>query len=129
MPEHAARIAASLQLFADVAPRELEAQWLAKGIELVQHYALEWMRIRAQSVSVELELAEQLLRWLHRRGLPLISLPDIYQKGPKNLRSKNDALEAVAVLESHGWLIPVPDGNTIEGKFRRDVWRIVEPER
>ena len=98
-----------------------------EGIDLVQHYAYEWMRIRAQSVSPELEQAQKLLDWLHGREGSLISLPDIYQKGPKNLRSKNEALASVMVLVSHGWLIPVPEGDTIDGQFRRDVWRIVRP--
>jgi hypothetical protein len=127
MPEHATRLAASLQLFTDVAPRKLEVEWLARGIELAQHYAQEWMRIRAQSVSVELEQAQNLLGWLHGREISLISLPDIYQRGPKNLRSKDEALASVKVLDSHGWLIPVPEGDTIDGQFRRDVWRIVRP--
>jgi hypothetical protein len=76
-------------------------------------------------MSPELQAAEKLLRWLHQCKNPRISLPDIYQRGPKNLRTQGEVLAAVEILELHGWLHRVEGGAAVDGSFRRDVWRVV----
>lgn len=41
------------------------------------------------------------------------------------VNSKAKAMPLIAVLEDHGWLVRIKEGQIIEGKFRRDVWRII----
>jgi hypothetical protein len=80
-------------------------------------------------VSADLVLAQRLLDWLHRswkleRGA-MISLPDIYQRGPGAIRDKATAAKLVKILADHGWLTLQASGAEIDGKFRREAWRIV----
>ncbi len=77
--------------------------------------------------SVELQEADRLLHWLHTCWTdPVVSLVEIYQRGPRDFRDKTDALEAVAVLEDHGWLVRLDGVHEVAGVRRRDVWRIVK---
>jgi hypothetical protein len=126
MPEHAARIATVLALVdnfcvGEVGPAEMEA-----GILLAQHYAAEAMRLfGASRVSSDLHEARQLLTWLLTNwSKPLVSLPDIYQRGPNSIREATRARRLVAILVEHGWLIPMPGGD-VGCTSRREVWRIV----
>ena len=77
-----------------------------------------------------LVLAQRLLDWLQRSWPPekggLVSLPDIYQLGPGAIRDKATAKKLVTILADHGWLAPVLEGAEVDGKFRREVWRVVE---
>jgi len=79
----------------------------------------------AGSARPEILRAEQLLHWLETSGPNLISLPDVYQRGPSVFRESKTALEAIQLLEEHGWLEPVDGGAVVNGALRRDVWRIV----
>lgn len=126
LPEHAARLAAVLSLVHDIDAGEVSSEALAAGIELAQHYAAEALRLfGASQVSGKLQDAQRLLQWLHSQPGPLISLPDIYQRGPNCIRDQATASELVRLLEEHGHLIRLPNGATVAGQYRRDVWRIV----
>jgi hypothetical protein len=110
----------------DIDAGEISAEALVAGIELAQHYAAEALRLfGASRVSGKLQDAQRLLHWLHSQPGPLISLPDIYQRGPNSIRDQATASELVRLLEEHGHLIRVPKGATIAGHYRRDVWQIV----
>jgi hypothetical protein len=106
----------------EIGPAEMGA-----GIALAQHYVVEAIRLfGASRVTGELREAQQLLDWLLTSWpKPLVSLPDIYQRGPNSIRDKACAHRAVTVLADHGWLITAPPGE-IDGIFRRDVWCIVK---
>jgi hypothetical protein len=96
------------------------------GIELAQHYAMEALRhFDAGNTRPEIVRAEQLLDWLKNWDGELISLPDVYQRGPNAFRDATSALEAIHVLEDHGWLVPVEGGAVVNGTRRREVWRII----
>jgi hypothetical protein len=126
LPEHAARIAAVLTLVSDIEAGEVAGGEMAAGIQLAQHYAAEAMRLfGASRVSAELHEARQLLAWLHTNWQePLISLPDIYQRGPNAIRDKARAHRAATILADHGWLVSAPAGK-VAGTFRRELWRIM----
>ena len=126
LPEHAARIAAVLTLVGEIESAEVGSVEMNAGIELAEYYAAEAMRVLgASGVSAELREAQSLLSWLHARWPgPLVSLPDIYQRGPNSIRDKKRAERAVATLVEHGWLVPAPAG-VVDGTYRRTVWRIV----
>jgi hypothetical protein len=125
LPEHAARIAAALRLVADISASELPPDCMDAGIYLAQHYGAEALRLfEGAVVRPEIVRAERLLAWLQGREEVLISLPDIYQLGPKSIRDKRTAAETVAVLEDHGWLTRVEGGAVLDGTRRQEVWRI-----
>jgi hypothetical protein len=126
LPEHAARIAAVLEMVRDIHASEVTAAAMESGIELAQHYAAEALRLYGASrVNAELQLALQLLNWLLSRDKPVVSLPCIYQHGPSVIRDKARAAKVTAILEDHGYLVRIKGGAEIEGNWRRDAWRIV----
>ena len=127
LPEHAARIAAVLTLVRDLDAGEVAAAEMAAGIELVQHYAAEALRLHGGShVSAELRLAHRALDWMLRHWPePAISLPDLYQRGPTAIRDGKTARKVVTILEDHGWLVRIPEGSIVAGTHRREAWRIV----
>jgi hypothetical protein len=128
LPEHAARLAAVLALVRNIEAGEVSSADMAAGIELAQHYAAEALRLFAASrVSAELYLADRTLKWLraHWARKPAVSLPDLYQFGPNGIRDKAKASQVVRLLEDHGYLVRIEDGAEIDGKWRRDAWRLV----
>ena len=100
---------------------------MARGILLAQHYAGEALRLfQGAKIDNDLRHAARLLDWLqHSWKETNISLPDIYQRGPNLIGSREIALRLVRILETHGWLVKLPGGAVVAGEARRDVWRIV----
>jgi hypothetical protein len=131
LPEHAARLAAVITLVSDINAMEIDDTRMRAGITLAEYYAAEALRVfEASKSNAELVLAQKLLDWL-RRGWKsekgrMVSLPDIYRCGPGAIRDKATAKRMVAILADHGWLLPVLEGGEVDGKWRREVWRIVE---
>jgi Protein of unknown function (DUF3987) len=126
LPEHAARIAAVLEMVRDIHASEVTAGAMGSGIELAQHFAAEALRLYGASrVNAELQLALQLLNWLCLRDKPLVSLPCIYHHGPGAIRDKTRAAKITRILEDHGYLVRIAGGAEIEGRWRREAWRIV----
>jgi hypothetical protein len=123
-------LAAVLTLVRDIHAVEIAFAETEAGIDLAQHYAAEALRLfGASRVSAELQLAKHLLDWLRSHWNRLaISLPDIYQRGPGAIRDKARATRIVEILEDHGFLVRIKGGANIEGKWRRDAWRLI-PER
>ncbi len=126
LPEHAARIAGVLTLVGDLDAGEISGHEMEAGIAIVEHYAIEALRLSGASrISADLMEAQRLLTWLLTTWLhPLVSLPDIYQRGPKSIRDKATAHRCVTILSDHGWLATAPPCE-INGAHRREVWRII----
>lgn len=129
LPEHAARLAAVIALFHDPELRELSEDELARGIELGKFYAHEALRLfEAGALDPDLAVAKRLLRWLQESWTEeIVSLPDIYQRGPRAIRDQSRARKLVQILQDHGWLETIPEGAEVAGTKRRAVWRIVKP--
>jgi len=127
LPEHAARLAAVIELVSDINSAEVSADNMKAGITLAEHYAAEALRIfEASRVNDDLRLAHRLLEWLHRHWKgSAISLPDIYQRSLNAIRDQAAARKLVTILENHGWLTPMPEGTVVAGQRRRNAWRIV----
>lgn len=124
--EHAARIAAVLGLFEDLDLRQIDAPLMARGIELAQWYLGEALRLtEAEAVSPELVNAERVLEWLsvNYRDNPF-SLPCIYMKGPRPVRTKESALAVVDVLIDHHWIEEAKGTHRIDGSVRRNCYRL-----
>jgi len=126
LAEHAARIAGILTLIENRDATEVSNADMESGCTLARFYAAEALRLHYVGLtSPELSEAQKLLDWLHKWDEELISLPDIYQRGPNSIREKARAAQLVKILVDHGWLMPVPDGSEIQGQFRREVWKII----
>ncbi len=71
----------------------------------------------------DLRYAHQLLAWLHARNERLVSPACISSvqircgKAPRVVPAK--------IVDEHGHLVRVRGGAVVDGKFRRDVWRVV----
>jgi len=131
MPEIALRIAATLTVFEDPDAGFVDDGELERGILIANHYIAEALRlVGAAKVGPELRDAQLTIDWLHREWKgDLVSLPDLYQRGPKRIRTQAAAALVVDVLTHHGWLAKVAGPAVINGTTRRDVWRIWRPER
>jgi Protein of unknown function (DUF3987) len=125
-PEHAARLAAVLTLTDDIGAGEVTGRAMEAGIELVDFYCIEGVRLAGMSkVSVDLKLAQRLLAWLQTAWPePNISLPDIYQLGPSAIREQSTAKRIAGILEAHRWLTKIPGGAEVAGRSRKDAWAI-----
>jgi hypothetical protein len=125
LPEHAVRLAAVICLIEGHAT-EISGATMAQGIELAQYYASELLRLAFYGgADPKLVQAQALLNWLQSKwNESVVSLPDIYQKGPKAIRDAKTAKSLVDILVDHGWLIEVPEGATINGNYRKQAWSL-----
>lgn len=127
--EQACRIAGVLTLWRDLNAREVQAETMADAIALAQFYLAEASRLaNAATVSVEIDRAEALRKWLLESWPhPEILTSDVLQRAPiRNLRESPKAQAALAILEKHGWLVPLEPGTAVRGKARKAAWRIVK---
>ena len=130
LAEHAGRIAAVLQAVHDVNASEIAIDFLSSGIELANHYAREAQRLFLVAArNADLVLAERLLFWLrYTWSEPVVSLPDIYQRGLNAIGDAATARKLVEILEGHGWVERDDNGAMIKGVRRQTVWRLVTAE-
>jgi hypothetical protein len=133
MPEHAARIAAVLQVFDDPEAEELRAEYLKRGIRLAEYYAGEALRLHgAAHIGVELREAEKLRRWLAEKwDQPHITIQFVMRYGPGSMRKKGSIERLFAVLADHNWLRQVTNVNVYDKaknaeKIARIAWEIRE---
>jgi hypothetical protein len=96
------------------------------GAALARHYACEALRLcHGGTGDPDLRLVQKVLAWLKGRGGAMFYLPQLYQFGPAGVRDKASASKVVGILTDHGHLEQVAGGAEIDGKWRRDVWRLV----
>ena len=127
LPEHAARIACVLSMFERPDAVEIDAGAMSNGIALSKHYAEGALRLHGQSrLNADLIDADLLLQWARiKADRGLISLPDIVQTGPNRIRETATARRLVGILEQHRHLERVPGTVRVNGKDRREVWRVM----
>lgn len=127
--EHAARLAGVLALVGDPEAAEIDRRNIRCGILLMDYYLTEALRIHDSGIAdPELKQAQRLLDWLHSLKEPHIYLAKVYQFGPSGIRDAKTAKRLLDVLSKHRWAFPISDGLELDGKFRKDVWRIVSQE-
>ena len=126
--EHVLRLAGNLAMIDQIEAEQIEAEVVERGIALVNYYLNEAMRIQGYlAIHPDLALAQKLLRWCWSRGRDVISLQEIYQYGPIQIRQVTKARSVMGILEHHGWAIPA-QGIEIEGKFYKEAWAIRPPQ-
>lgn len=129
--EQAARIAGVLTLWTDLDAATVRGQVMADAIELAQFYLAEAARLsNAASVSVEIDRADALRRWLIDDWAHSdVMLRDVVRKGPNALRESPKAKTALTILEKHGWLVPLETGTVVRGSQRKEAWAIMKGSR
>ena len=129
LPEHAARLAATITIYENPDVTEVDSDTLANGITLARHYARNRLRLHGATLAnAELLEAEGLLDWLCVKWVPehgtIISLPEIVRLGPISIRDTGTARRLTVMLEQHGYLKKLDKPAEVMGKKRREVWQI-----
>lgn len=102
---------------------------LDRGITLAKYYVNESLRIQKDRGNPELKAAEKLLDWLldvWKEPRRLVSLADIYQRGPAVVRDRAEAERAVKLLLEHDWFTEFIDatgkGIQVNGITRKKIF-------
>jgi hypothetical protein len=123
--EHVLRLAGTMTLFEDLHATEISSDHLLNGIDLVQYYLSEALRLSyAGTCDPKLKLAEKLLDWCQQHDF--VHLQQIYQYGPNQVRDATTAKQIAHILEDHGWLTPIEKGMELEGTLRKRAWRVIK---
>jgi hypothetical protein len=122
LPEHICRIAGTIKLMEDLESTEIDHETLEKGLEIGRYYASEAKRI--YTTNSDLHMAEVLLNWLKSWNHVAVSIPDICQHGPNQLRKKVTALKIVKILVQKGYLKESNQPLEIEGNVRKQPYYI-----
>jgi hypothetical protein len=105
--EHAARIAGVLSIVGDPGAQEIGAATMEHATALVDWYVGEAQRLAAAALTdPKIARAQRLLEWTRGRpDIPAdgVSIRWIARNAPTELRTKDAAEGAVAILASHGW--------------------------
>ncbi len=126
--EQAARIAGVMTLFRNIHADYVSEEDMANGIELATYYLSEALRVISMAViSAETDKAEALRKWLLEIWAnEYIPARDVVQHGPGALRETRKARAALAILEKHGWIVRLEPGAKVNGRSRKEAWRIVK---
>ncbi len=130
-PNHLIRLAGIMALFEDVHRKTIPVEYIGRASELIEYYLNERLRIvKISEPDQDLENAKVLLKWIQKKGLKVLTLPDVYQRGPSRFRTKNQASKVIQVLESHLWIERINDGGVSEitQKKNADAWRLIDGE-
>jgi hypothetical protein len=114
LPEHAARLGATIAAYRDLKVAELNVEDFQRGMQVAVWYASEAKRLCNAGVSSSdpvvqmLPRAQKLLEWLHEYWKkPVVSARDMYRHGPNSIRNRKAATDLANILVDHGWLTPV----------------------
>lgn len=123
--EHAARIAGVLALFASPDATEIPIDAVAGGIDIAQYYIGEALRLfHSASDDQELILAQKVFDWGMQQQGGIIALAELYRCGPNAVRDKKTATRMIEILEQHNRAERIEGGAKVNGRPRRDVWRL-----
>jgi hypothetical protein len=129
LPEHAARLGATIAACRDLNFTELSREDFLRGMRIAVWYASEAKRnvgaitvsSKFSSPAQKLPPAQELLNWLqHIWNKPIVTARDIYTHGPRSIRNRERAIELAQILVEHGWLIP---SSTRQQNMKK--WQIV----
>lgn len=120
--DQAARLAATLTLFEDYEANEIGATAMAAGIELMEHFLSEAVRLMGVApIDKAMVDAEDLLKWLRKDGRREVETREIYRTGPSRLRSAKVAQPLLAVLHRHGYIRLMPDREKATWEIRPEA--------
>jgi len=126
--EHALRLAGTMALVDDLNTPVISRTHIKNGITLAHFYLIEALRLfHTAKTNPDILIAEKVLEWLRARESSernLVSLPEVYQFGPNMVRDKTTALRIMQILTDHNWVRPIEGGAKVDGRFRRQVWKV-----
>ncbi len=127
--EQCLRIAGVLTIVEEPDAQRIEAATIERAAELVVWHLGEAARLAGTSeLSPEVRDAEALLEWCHTNGRTLLHSSAALQLGPRRIRELELFTQAVGELERAGWAERIKDGEFLDGRHRRKVWRIAPKE-
>ena len=130
--EQAARIAAVLTLVDNVNATQIDGDQMRQAVSIMHYYVSEVSRVFCQgSVGDDLRHAQELLDWIYQQeGRKHVYPSMVYQYGPPLFRTREKAIKALETLETHGYLLKETNNTEVDGKKRKESWRVlgVEPE-
>ncbi len=123
--EQATRLAGILSVYAG--ETIVSTERMTNGIALADWYLSEAVRLRdGAAISASIQKAEKLRGWLLERwSEDFISATGLVQLGAANIKSVDDARTSIRCLVHNGWLVPEEDGAAVQGKHRREAWKVV----
>lgn len=128
--EHVLRLAGIMSLFDNLDVAQIKEGYIQRAIILIKYYLDETLRIQGYlSINPELALAQKTLNWCWEKGKAAVSLTELYQKGPVEIRQAKKARMIMSILEEHGWAIPRHNAE-IDGTRHKEAWEIRQaPEK
>jgi Protein of unknown function (DUF3987) len=122
-PEHLLRIAGTLAIVESVHATEIEKRHAENARALMMYFLEEGRRLDEMArQDPNLRIAQKLLDWLIEQDRP-VTLVEIYQNGPTQLRNAKSAKHFVGILYDHGQIEPVK-GLKFRGKTRNEGWQL-----
>lgn len=129
LAEHALRIAAVLEFVENTDVVEISADVFGRAVVLARFYADEALRLVEQgAVSIAIQRASLMLKWLHKEGKPKVGMGHVLQCGPPSLRQVALARPVMQLLADYHYVLPIPDGAKIEDKQHREAWEVIPPK-
>ena len=125
--ENATRLAAIMTVFDSPTATEVSPQAAQSGVELARYYiATVRGLIGLADAGNGLGEAGALAKWLTQQIKPgeVFHSQWLLQYAPSRFRSKDTLGPAIAVLVERGWLIPQPIGTVVDGKPRKQSFRL-----
>jgi hypothetical protein len=105
--------------------REIAAPYLEQGLNLVQWYLAEALRIRASAIVPEsVSDAEALLAWLKSKDVKRFRSDRVLRTGPAPLRDKARMKVAIGELVCNGYLVENDAGTWVDGVKARVSWTV-----
>jgi len=124
--EQCLRIAGVLALVDNPEAQRIEADTIERAAEIALWHLNEAVRLSGTAeISSEVRNAEALLKWCHETGREVLHSGAALRLGPNRIRERKRFSEAVGELEKAGWAYPVQGGAKVDGKHRRNVWRVL----
>jgi hypothetical protein len=92
---------------------------MSNAIEIVNYYLNEFLRIVDTGITnPDLILAEKLLEWLRTKSMDEFYMTQLYQFGPRQIRTKDVATRIVDILVDHHRIYKVDGGKFIKIRNR-----------
>ncbi len=121
--EQALRIAGVLTLAKDYGARTITLQTMENAITLAHWYLLEALRLRQEAITPpEIRKAENLLKWIKRKGHKQISLRLVTRN--TGLNAKEKAAPIIKLLEEHSYLKKGIGKTIIDGMETNTFWEV-----
>ncbi len=104
-PQHALRLAATLQIAENPSSVVLDGEHMERGIQLADYYMSEALRLSTPPPICEhRDSVEALMNALTDKGLREFDRSWCYKHGPNHLRAKRTLMPVLDFLEGIGWL-------------------------